>query len=115
MSVVTQSTAGLPLAVVVTTLLSLAGFLYVQLSRNASIKRIVWPIVVVAFGVAFLYIPLHDPQFGWPFSGLMAIPLAFLYFRFVFCPVCGRTIRRNGLFGKPEFCSKCGAKLNPDA
>ena len=94
-----------------------AGFLF--LSKNAQLKRKLWPPFLILTGVLFV-------GFIWamgaiPWQGmLVAVPLValitYLNLRAVqFCDSCGSTVMSQNPFPLPAFCSKCGSKLSRDA
>jgi hypothetical protein len=89
------------------------GFFIV--SKNAPLKRKVWPPFTIATGLLFI-----------GFSLAMGLPAQMLYVvvpgvalvtvlnlrAAQFCNSCGATIMSGNLASKPAFCSKCGAKLD---
>jgi hypothetical protein len=88
-----------------------AGFF---LSKNAQLKRKVWPPFVVVTGILFAGFVW---SMGIPSEGLIifvpAIALiTFLNLRAVqFCNSCGATTMSQNPLSKPAVCSKCGAGL----
>jgi len=93
--------------------LSSAGFFL--FSKNAKLKRKVWPPLVVVTSVMFI-------GFAW----VMGMPVNTFYLMLPavalitllnlraarFCVSCGATIMSQNPFSKPAFCHKCGAKLD---
>lgn len=90
------------------------GFALFALNRDAALKRSLWPPFAVASALLFAVITW---LMGVPTRYLsILIPVLILMvwanLRTVrFCDSCGRTIMNQTPFSKPEFCSKCGAKL----
>lgn len=84
------------------------------LGKNASLKRKVWPPFTIATAILFVGFVW---AMGFPsqvfFIMIPAVALiTFLNLRSVkFCDACGKTIMSQNPFSRPEFCSKCGAKL----
>ena len=91
------------------------GGAYTQYSANAHLKRIVWPVTMVATAALVLVMlsTLARPQDGGLILFMiLAIGVSlFLTYRSVkFCSRCGATSR--GTTMQPaKFCSKCGADL----
>ena len=94
--------------------LGVAAAAFFSLSKDASLKRKVWPPLTVGTGVLFLgFVWLM----GFPVEVMyIAVPavalIAFTNLRATrFCDSCGKTLMSQNPFSKPEFCSKCGATL----
>ncbi len=95
-------------------LLGIAGFYLFYLGNDVAFKRKWFPRWIALIGVLFvLFIALT----GFPMQMLLfAIP-AILLISFVnirqtrFCSSCGRMLWDSTPFSRPDFCSKCGAKL----
>lgn len=90
-------------------LLGLFSASFFFLSKNAHLKRKVWPPFIVITGILFA-------GFVWAMGFLIVIPavalITFLNLRAVqFCNSCGATIMTQNPLSKPMFCSKCGAGL----
>jgi len=83
--------------------------------KNASLKRKVWPPFTIATAIVFVGFVW---AMGFPSQVfLVMIPavalITFLNLRSVkFCDACGKTIMKQNPFSTPQFCSKCGAKLD---
>jgi hypothetical protein len=98
-------------------LLGLGSFLFFQFNRNAALKRKVWPVVIVAVGLVFgslVYFGMGRQQ---PQVLYLMVPgivlVSFLNIRTVrFCDSCGRTLYRQPIFSRTQFCPHCGTKLN---
>jgi hypothetical protein len=84
------------------------------LGKNATLKRKLWPPFVIGAGILFVV-------FGY-FMGFRGSTLYFIVPAVAvisilnlratrFCDDCGKTIINQNFLAKPEFCSKCGAKL----
>jgi len=89
-----------------------AGFFF--LNRNASLKRKVWPPFVAAVALLFAGFAwaLGVPEQLFYFLVPATVLITVLNLRAVqFCDACGSTVMNQNPFMKPEFCSKCGAKL----
>lgn len=89
---------------------------FFHFSRNAELKRRLWPPFIVGTSLLFLgfgaAMSRGQPSGFW-FTAIPVVALiAFLNIRNVrFCDGCGKQIRNTGLFSRAEFCPKCGAKL----
>lgn len=90
-----------------------AGGLFFLLSRNAPLKRRLWPAWIVLVVLTFL-------AFAWGLVGpaaplLLLVPVAviiFLNLRNVrFCDACGLTVFNAGPFSRAKFCPGCGSAL----
>jgi hypothetical protein len=84
------------------------------LGKNAKLKRKVWPPFTIATAILFvgfawaMGFPSQVFLFMIPFVGL----ITFLNLRSVkFCDACGKTIMNQNPISPPQFCSKCGARL----
>jgi hypothetical protein len=94
------------------------GFLltsaFLWLSKNASLKRRVFPFLAVLLGALFLAIPVVA---GFPldslytFGPLVAVGVWLNIRAFQFCQTCGNTVRGGAYLSRPKFCPKCGAGL----
>lgn len=94
--------------------LGLGSFAFFHFNKDPTLKRKVWPVMVISTGALFL-------GFIWlmGFRGevmYMAAPavilISLLNLRATkFCDSCGRTLYNQGLFSKAGFCPKCGNKL----
>ena len=101
-------------------LLGIISFLFFQFNRNAALKLSIWPIFVVMIGIifgGFLFYMLGRQQ---PQVLYFAIPaiiiISFLNIRRIrFCDSCGKTLHRQPIFSRTQFCPYCGAKLNADS
>jgi LSD1 subclass zinc finger protein len=102
-------TPGLAIAFVI----SMTGIALLLFSRNASIKRVALPVMLVAFHwMVFVVIRRSGALLGVPTIGLIALLAANAYyvFRVVrFCPTCGRTFQ-GSLRGDTDIrCAACSA------
>ncbi len=104
-----------PIFFVVWIALGIAGSFLFYFSKNVQFKKRYFPWYIILAGVLFISFGLVT---GLPlvmlFFMVPAVALiTFLNIRFTrFCDNCGRTISTQGMFGKVEYCAKCGAKLN---
>ncbi|MGA2903847.1 MAG: hypothetical protein ABSD98_08445 [Candidatus Korobacteraceae bacterium] len=76
-------------------------------------KKAAHPFILTAAGIAF--IGFAEWIFHWRlpwFFVVAVVVIIFLNFRLTrFCPQCNATLYGGGGFFRPNFCSKCGAKL----
>ena len=90
--------------------------IFFHFSKNAQLKRRLWPPYIIGIGLLFLgVVSLMSRRAAGDFS-LVAIPMVvvitLLNLRAVrFCDACGKTIYNAGIFSRAEFCPNCGAKL----
>lgn len=89
-------------------------FLFVD--RNVNRKKRLLPVFIIGTStlfVVFVFLitgDLHILAFVLP----AAVLIALMNLRMIkVCSTCGRTIQSGIMFAKAEYCSKCGAKLNP--
>ena len=84
-------------------------------SRNARLKREVFPWFVIFVGVlfaSFVVIAVGDLTV-LAFVGPAVALISFLNIRGTrFCDACGATLFNHAWFNRMNFCSKCGAKLD---
>jgi hypothetical protein len=90
--------------------------LFFQFSKNAALKRQLWPPVMVAIGVGFLLFfglsgGASDPAFFALATAMVVLIVAINIRAMKFCGKCGATVMNQNPFSKPKFCSKCGAEL----
>ena len=96
--------------------LGLGSFLFFQFSRDAKLKRRIWPILIICIAIIFgcfvLYMTGGDARVL--FIMIPAIILiSFLNLRTTrFCNSCGKTLHRQPVFSRPQFCPYCGAQLH---
>jgi hypothetical protein len=103
-----------PIPVIIFVAVLMAGSLFFQLSRDAPLKRRLWPQWLLIVGAAFVV-------FGWLIGGpLMAVGLLVgsvvfrrLSMRHVqFCNRCGRTVNSVAFLNPAAtHCPSCGAVL----
>lgn len=102
-----------PIFIVVWVTLGVASMAFFYLSKNASLKRKLWPRVSIGASVLFVAFVwavagTNELFFVVPFVGLITV----LNLRMMkFCNSCGRTLTNQNPFSPPKFCSKCGASL----
>jgi hypothetical protein len=92
-----------------------AGGAYTQFSANAQLKRIVWPVTMVATAALFLVMLLpavrpQDVAKFWFIPVIIGGSLFLTYRSVKFCSRCGAT-SRGATLRPAKFCSKCGAEL----
>ena len=99
---------------VVWVVMGIGSFAFFQISKNASLKRRLWPCVAIGAGVlfiAFVWVMGFKGQavfFVVPFVALITV----LNLRAMkFCDSCGKTIHVQPPFSAVNFCPKCGSKL----
>jgi hypothetical protein len=82
------------------------------LSKNAALKRRVWPPFIIVTGLIFGgFVWATSPHVPW-FFYLAIVAITLLNLRAVrFCDACGKTNQSSNPFSSVKFCSKCGAKL----
>ena len=101
---------------VVWVLLGLGSFLFFHFNRNAALKRQVWPAFIIAVGLifgGFVYFSTGRQQ---PRVLYLMVPalllISFLNIRQTrFCDSCGKTLYRQPIFSRTQFCPHCGAEL----
>lgn len=98
--------------------LCLAVALFYLLSRNASLKRKLHPVIVIGVGVVFVLLLLasaltSDTAAGMLLLGVPAIvAITLLNLRLVkFCDACGLTVQTSNPFRPTKFCPHCGGPL----
>jgi hypothetical protein len=87
---------------------------FLWLSRNAALKRAVFPWVVIGAGVLFAFFAVLVSGEMWMLAA--AIPavtlISFVNIRMTkFCDACGATLYNHAWFTRLRFCFKCGASL----
>jgi hypothetical protein len=97
-------------------LLGLGSFLFFHFNRNAALKRRVWPVFGIATGLIFASVVYFSVGRQQPKVLLLMVPalilISFLNLRTTrFCDACGRTLYRQPLFSRTQFCPHCGAEL----
>ena len=105
--------SGIELAfLVVWIALAIVGTVFFRFSRNAKLKRRLFPrYVVTAWLLVLLYVGYYARS--WQMFLLVAIIATLflsLHIRQVrFCDTCGATSFDTGWFSRPEYCGRCGA------
>jgi len=95
--------------------LGIASIFMFFVNKNAAQKRKVWPPFVIGVGVlfAFFIYLMGFPVEVFAIFGPAIFIITILNLRtVVFCDSCGKTIMNQNPFSKPEYCQKCGSKLN---
>ncbi|MBA2344926.1 MAG: hypothetical protein H0V83_07580 [Rubrobacter sp.] len=95
--------------------LMITSFILFHLNKNARFKRKYFPWFMILVGVLFIavVIGLGAPLKYFLLIALLVASITFLDIRGTrFCDDCGRTIRNPLPFSRPEYCPKCGAKLD---
>jgi hypothetical protein len=90
-------------------------YLVILFSKDAKLKRWLFPIVLVGFAGTVVALVWVISPFGS--KALLLAPILavqfFLFHRAVrFCDVCGKTVVGGPLLSRPRFCSGCGAPLD---
>jgi CHASE2 domain-containing sensor protein len=96
--------------------LALSSFLFFHFNRNAALKRRIWPAFILAIGLifgGFVYFIMgqHQPQVLYLMVPAIIV-ISFLNFRATrFCDACGKTLHRQPIFSRTQFCPHCGSEL----
>ena len=96
--------------------LGLGSFLFFHFNRNTALKRQVWPVFIIAIGLmfgGFVYLMMgrQQPQVLY-LMGPAIFLISFLNIRTTrFCDSCGKTLYRQPIFTRTQFCPHCGAQL----
>jgi len=95
--------------------LAIGSFLFFQFSRDAKLKRRVWPVLIIGSGVIFgsfvLYMTRGDTRILYIMIPAIIL-ISFLNLRRTrFCDSCGRSLHWQPVFSRPQFCPHCGAQL----
>jgi len=92
------------------------GMWFFFVDRNVNRKKRLLPFFIIGTGalfVIFVFLITADLRvlaFVLPASILIAV----MNLRMIkVCSSCGRTVQSGIMFAKAEYCSKCGAKLEP--
>ena len=106
----------MPLFIATWVVLGIAGIWLMFIDKNVPRKKQLLPVFIIGTGAAFVVFvflitgDLHILAFVLP----AAVLISFLNLRMIkVCSSCGRTIQSGMWFTKSEYCSKCGAKLEP--
>jgi hypothetical protein len=101
----------LPALVAVSLLTYAAGWAYLRLSSNITVKRVVLLITLIATAALLLTIMWTvGGQTTWPFAVVLLVSLVVRYKNVAFCSHCGATAR-GSVFNRIRFCPKCGSKV----
>ena len=87
---------------------------FFRFNRNARLKRVLYPLVVVATGAAFF-------AYVAAVFGLVSVAVAPFILLIVvvnlrltrFCDACGASVYAKNSFSRPRACTRCSAKLDP--
>ncbi|MEO5915017.1 MAG: hypothetical protein ABIS50_12355 [Luteolibacter sp.] len=97
-------------------ILGLGSFLFFHFNRNTALKRRILPIFIILTGLifgGFVYYMTgrQQPQvLGFMIPAIILI--SFLNIRTTrFCDACGRTLYRQPIFTRAQFCPHCGSEL----
>lgn len=91
----------------------ISGAVFFLGSRNARLKRKLFPLYIVAGSIIFLgFIYFADGTV--PLLALIIVPLIGLMNigMIRFCNACGATVNSHIPFSVPRYCPKCGATLD---
>ena len=95
--------------------LSAAAALFFIFSRNAPLKRKLFPVWIFLGGFFFLlvlwYVLHGTPPLFYAFAAFVIISSWLNMRRIRFCDGCGRTVTPRRPGGLPPNCPSCGAKL----
>jgi hypothetical protein len=97
-------------------ILGVGSALFFHFNRDAQLKKRLMPFFIIGTGVLFALFVLI--MTGQPRILLFLVPavalISWMNLRIInVCNACGRTVYNNVWFSKAEYCSKCGAKLQP--
>jgi len=96
--------------------LGIGSVVFFTFNRNAALKRRIWPGFIIGGGllfVSFVYFSVGQQQpellyFLLPMTALVS----FINIRSTrFCDACGRTLTRQPILKRTQFCPHCGAEL----
>ncbi len=96
-------------------LFAVSGFIFFYVTRDAALKRRVFPWYVCLVAVLFLgLVAANGASLGLLViaAPLVALITFFNARRTRFCDSCGRTVTSHLSFERPRICSKCGAPLD---
>ena len=97
-------------------LLQIGSDLFFRFSRNAPLKRRIWPVLTVASGIIF-------GAFGFYLQGRQQPQILFVMVPAIilitalnirtprWCDACGKTLTRQPISSQTQFCPHCGAEL----
>ena len=92
--------------------LGLASMAFFFLSKNASLKRWLWPRFSAAFGVFVVGgLWLTAPHLTWPLYLFLVVVMLLNFRGMKFCDSCGKTVQSSNPFSPPKYCSKCGGRV----
>ena len=97
-------------------ILGLSSFLFFHFNHNATLKRNVFPVFIILIGVifgGFVYYIMgrQHPQVLLPLVPALIV-ISFLNIRTTrFCDACGKTLYRQPIFTRTQYCSHCGSEL----
>ena len=97
-------------------ILGVSSFLFFHFNRNSALKRRIWPAFIIAIGLifgGFVYFIMGRQQPQVLYLMVPAVILiSFLNIRTTrFCDSCGKTLYRQPIFSRIQFCPHCGAEL----
>ncbi len=95
--------------------LNLGSFAFLRYSKNARLKRVVYPLLLIGTNAAFLYIgsKLLEGQSDfviYPLTVVVVVMGILNYQRVAFCDSCGATNNRVSMFTPVTECARCGSK-----
>jgi hypothetical protein len=92
----------------------LAGFFFLRFSKNARLKRVVFPsMLIISFVLVICFAWSTFAEFGAVFYVfvVMGIGISYLNYRkVVFCESCAAMTTGEKFFSRPTECSACGSK-----
>lgn len=95
-------------------ILGIASFVVFVASKNARLKRRLWPYFIIITALLLIGFAL---LLGFPATMLLlmipaVVLISYMNIRSVrFCDACGKTVFSQNPLKKPKYCSDCGAEL----
>ncbi|MEA3213537.1 MAG: hypothetical protein QOE70_6594 [Chthoniobacter sp.] len=96
--------------------LGLGSFLFFHFNRNTALKRKLFPAFVILVGVmfgGFMYYSIgrHQPKVLVIFGPALVLITYRNIRQTRFCDSCGKTLYRQPIFSRTQFCPHCGGEL----
>ena len=101
--------------ILVWVVLAIVSYLLFGISRNAALKRAIFPgFILFACALFNLFVVLLTGQLSiLAFIAPASLFIAFLNIKLTkFCDACGATLFQHNPFTPMQFCPKCGAQLD---
>lgn len=95
--------------------IAIAGFLFIRFNKNARLKRVVFPLMLIlTYALVIYYVwNTFGDEFGSIIYVFAAIAAGISYLKYrvvVFCDACSAMTNSERTFSRPTECSKCGSK-----